>query len=96
LPIELPAAIERRRKRIAAQLIEQRAVVSKTPIADEGIQALRSRRRAVESVETVPADLQVVDVGLPGIDPAQNRRREQLGLWAMQQRISSTCCPAGH
>ena len=36
LPIELPAAVEKSAQRIAAQLIEQRAVVIKTPIEDDG------------------------------------------------------------
>ena len=36
LPIELPAAVEKAAQRIAAQLIEQRAVVIKPPLADEG------------------------------------------------------------
>src|SRR5450631_1135915 len=35
LPIDLPAAVEKAAQRIAAQLIEQRAVVSKTALADE-------------------------------------------------------------
>jgi len=41
LPIELPAAVEKAAQRIAAQLIEQRAVVIKTPIADEGHSPIR-------------------------------------------------------
>src|SRR5450759_3936427 len=36
LPIELPLAVEKAAQRIAAQLIEQRAVMSQTPVADEG------------------------------------------------------------
>ena len=35
LPIELPLAVEKAAQRIAAQLIEQRAAVSKTALADE-------------------------------------------------------------
>ena len=36
LPIDLPLAVEKAAQRIAAQLIEQRAAVSKTALADEG------------------------------------------------------------
>ena len=36
LPIELPAAVDKAAQRIAAQLIAQRAVVSKPPLADAG------------------------------------------------------------
>jgi glycerol-3-phosphate responsive antiterminator len=36
LPIELPTTVEKAAQRIAAKLIEQRAVVIKPPLADEG------------------------------------------------------------
>ncbi len=63
LPIELPVAVEKAAQRITAQLIEQRAVVSKTPITDAGHSSpAESPVAPVESVETAPADLQTVDV----------------------------------
>jgi len=85
LPIELPAAVEKAAQRIAVQLIEQRAVVIKTPIADEGIQACGVVVAPVESVETVPAELQVVDVDSLELTRPRTVGVEQLGLWAMQQ-----------
>jgi len=65
LPIELPTTVEKAAQRIVAQLIEQRAVVSKTPLADEGHSTpAESPVAPLESVETetAPADLQTVDV----------------------------------
>ena len=44
LPIELPAAVNKSVQRIAAQLIEQRAVVINPPLADEGHSTLLSHR----------------------------------------------------
>jgi len=83
LPIELPAAVEKAAQRIAAQLIEQRAVVIKTPIADEGHSS--SANSPVESVETASADLQAVDVNSLELTRPRSVGVEQLGLWAMQQ-----------
>jgi len=86
LPIELPTAVEKAAQRIAAQLIEQRAVVSTTPIADEGHSSLAESSVApVESVETVPTDLQIVDVDSLELTRPRTVGVEQLGLWAMQQ-----------
>src|SRR5674476_306840 len=83
LPIELPAAVEKAAQRIAAQLIEQRAVVIKTPIADEGHSSpAESSVAPVESVETVPADLQVVDVDSLELTRPRTVGVEQLALWA--------------
>ena len=65
LPIELPAAVEKAAQRLAVQLIEQRAVVIKPPLADEGHSTpAESSIAPVESVatETAPVDLQTVDV----------------------------------
>jgi hypothetical protein len=63
LPIELPATVEKAAQRIAAQLIEQRAVVSKTALVDAGHSSpAESSVAPVESVATAPADLQAVDV----------------------------------
>jgi hypothetical protein len=63
LPIELPATVDKAAQRIAAQLIEQRAVVIKSPIADEGHSSpAETPVVPVESVATAPADLQTVDV----------------------------------
>jgi transposase len=86
LPIELPATVEKAAQRIAAQLIEQRAVVIKTPIADEGHSPpAESSVASVESVETAPADLQAVDVNSLELTRPRTVGVEQLGLWAMQQ-----------
>src|SRR5665647_167621 len=86
LPIELPATVDKAAQRIAAQLIEQRAVVSKTPIADEGHSPpAESSVASVESVETAPADLQAVDVNSLELTRPRTVGVEQLGLWAMQQ-----------
>src|SRR5664280_2441242 len=86
MPIELPAAVEKAAQRISAQLIEQRAVVSTTPIADEGHSSLAESSVApVESVETVPTDLQAVDVNSLELTRPRTVGVEQLGLWAMQQ-----------
>src|SRR5665647_2527902 len=63
LPIELPLAVEKAAQRIAAQLIEQRAAVSKTALADEGHSSPAEPSVApVESVAAASADLQAVDV----------------------------------
>jgi hypothetical protein len=87
LPIELPAAVEKAAQRIAAQLIEQRAVVIKTPIADEGRHSSSAESSAapVESVAAAPADLQAVDVDSLELTRPRTVGVEQLGLWAMQQ-----------
>ena len=86
MPIELPTAVEKAAQRISAQLIEQRAVVSTTPIADEGHSSLAESSVApVESVETVPTDLQAVDVNFLELTRPRTVGVEQLGLWAMQQ-----------
>jgi transposase len=86
LPIELPAAVEKSAQRIAAQLIAQRAVVSKTPLADEGHSApAESSVVPVESVQAAPADLQSVDVDSLELTRPRTVGVEQLGLWAMQQ-----------
>ena len=64
LPIELPVAVEKAAQRIAAQLLEQRAVVSNTPLTEEGHSSPTEESPAapVKSVETTPANLQAVDV----------------------------------
>ncbi len=86
LPIELPVAVEKAAQRIAAQLIAQRAVVSKTPIADEGHSApAESSVAPVESVQAAPVDLQSVDVDSLELTRPRTVGVEQLGLWAMQQ-----------
>ncbi len=68
----MPAVVEKAAQRIAAQLIEQRAVVSKTALA-------------VESVEAATADLQTVDVDSLELTRPRTVGVEQLALWAMQQ-----------
>jgi len=86
LPIELPVAVEKAAQRIAAQLIAQRAVVSKTPLVDEGHSSPAEPSGApVESVETAPVDLQTVDVASLELTRPRTVGVEQLGLWAMQQ-----------
>ena len=86
LPIELPAVDEQAAQRIAAQLIEQRAVVIKTPIADEGHStSAESSVAPVESVESATADLQTVDVDSLELTRPRTVGVEQLALWAMQQ-----------
>jgi hypothetical protein len=86
LPIELPVAVEKAAQRIAAQLIEQRAVVSKTSITDEGPSIpTESSPAPVESVAAAPVDLQTVDVDSLELTQPRTVGVEQLGLWAMQQ-----------
>jgi transposase len=88
LPIELPATVEKAAQRIAAQLIEQRAVVIKPPLANEGPSSpAESSIAPVESVgtETAPVDLQTVDVDSLELTRPRTAGVEQLGLWAMQQ-----------
>jgi hypothetical protein len=86
LPIELPATVDKAAQRIAAQLIEQRAVVIKSPIADEGhSSSAESSAAPVESVAAAPADLQTVDVDSLELTRPRTVGVEQLGLWAMQQ-----------
>ena len=86
LPIELPATVEKAAQRIAAQLIEQRAVVIKTPIADEGrSNPAESSVAPVESIAAAPADLQTVDVDSLELTRPRTAGVEQLGIWAMQQ-----------
>ena len=88
LPIELPTTVEKAAQRIAAQLIEQRAVVIKPPLADGGHSTpAKSSIAPVESVatETAPADLQTVDVDSLELTRPRTVGVEQLGLWAMQQ-----------
>src|SRR5450755_1846328 len=86
LPIELPAAVEKAAQRIAAQLIEQRAVVSNTALADEGhSNPAESPVAPVESVAAVPTDLQAVDVNSLELTRPRTVGVEQLGLWAVQQ-----------
>jgi len=85
LPFELPAAVEKAAQRIAAQLIEQRAVVSQTPVADEGHSAPVESAAPVESVGAAPVDLQTVDVDSLELSRPRTVGVEQLGLWAMQQ-----------
>ena len=88
LPIELPAAVEKAAQRLAAQLIEQRAVVIKPPLADEGHSTpAESSIALVESIatEAAPADLQTVDVDSLELTRPRTVGVEQLGLWAMQQ-----------
>ena len=79
LPIELPLAVEKAAQRIAAQLIAQRAVVIKTPLADKG------HSTSAESVEAAPVDLQAVDVNSLDLTRPRTVGVEQVGLWAMQQ-----------
>lgn len=85
LPIELPSAVEKAAQRIVAQLIEQRAVVIQTPLADESHSASVESAGPVESVETAPADLQSVNVDSLELTRPRTVGMEQLGLWAMQQ-----------
>ena len=88
LPIELPTTVEKAAQRIAAQLIEQRAVVIKPPLVDGGHSTpAKSSVAPVESVatETAPADLQTVDVDSLELTRPRTVGVEQLGLWAMQQ-----------
>jgi len=85
LPIELPATVEKAAQRIAAQLIEQRATVIKTPLADEGHVTPAESAAPVESVATAPTDLQTVDVDSLELTRPRTVGVEQLGLWAMQQ-----------
>ena len=85
LPIELPLAVDKAAQRIAAQLIEQRAVVSQTAVADEGHSAPVDSAVPVESVETAPVDLQTVDVDSLELTRPRTVGVEQLGLLAMQQ-----------
>ena len=86
MPIELPAAVEKAAQRIAAQLIEQRAVVSNTALADEGhSNPAESPVAPVESVAAAPTDLQAVDVNSLELTRPRTVGVEQLGFWAMQQ-----------
>src|SRR5664279_1071834 len=86
LPIELPAAVEKAAQRTAAQLIEQRAVVIKPPLADEGPSSpVESSAAPVESVAAAPVDLQTVDVDSLELTRPRTVGVEQLGLWAIQQ-----------
>jgi transposase len=86
LPIELPVTVEKAAQRIAAQLIAQRAVVSKTPHADEGHSSPAGPPVApVESVQAAPADLQSVDVDSLELTRPRTVGVEQIALWAMQQ-----------
>jgi hypothetical protein len=81
LPIELPAAVDKEAQRIAAQLIEQRAVVITTPLADEGHSSpAESPAAPVESVETAPADLQTVDVDSLELTRPRTVGVEQVGF----------------
>jgi len=88
LPIELPTTVEKAAQRIADQLIEQRAVVIKPPLADEDHSTpAESSIAPLESVETetAPVDLQTVDVDSLELTRPRTAGVEQLGLWAMQQ-----------
>jgi hypothetical protein len=86
LPIEFPVAVDKAAQRITAQLIAQRAVVSKTALADEGHSSpAESSVAPVESVQAAPADLQAVDVNSLELTRPRTVGVEQLGLWAMQQ-----------
>jgi hypothetical protein len=85
LPIELPLAVEKAAQRIAAQLIEQRAVVSQTPVVDEGHSTPVESTAPVEFVKAVPVDLQTVDVDSLELTRPRTVGVEQIGLWAMQQ-----------
>ena len=86
MPIELPTAVEKAAQRIAAQLIEQRAVVSNTALADEGhSNPAESPVAPAESVAAAPTDLQAVDVNSLELTRPRTVGVEQLGLWAMQQ-----------
>jgi len=88
LPIELPTTVEKAAQRIAAQLIEQRAVVIKPPLVNEGHSTpAESSIAPVESVgiETAPIDLQTVEVDTLELTRPRTVGLEQLGLWAMQQ-----------
>ena len=85
LPIELPAAVEKEAQRIAAQLIEQRAIVIKTPLADEGHSGPVESVLPSEPVEAAPVDLQTVDVDSLELTRPRTVGVEQLALWAMQQ-----------
>src|SRR5450631_2562226 len=85
LPIDLPLVVDKAAQRIAAQLIAQRALVIKPPLADEGHSTPVESAAAVESIETAPADLQAVDVNSLELTRPRTVGVEQLGLWAMQQ-----------
>ena len=88
LPIELPTTVEKAAQRIADQLIEQRAVVIKPPLADEDHSTpAESSIAPLESVETetAPVDLQTVDVDSLELTRPRTVGVEQLALWAMQQ-----------
>src|SRR5665647_1567048 len=86
LPIELPLAVEKAAQRIAAQLIEQRAAISKTALADEGHSSPAEPSVApVESVAAASADLQAVDVNSLELTRPRTVGVEQVGLWTMQQ-----------
>jgi transposase len=82
LSIELPITVEKAAQRITAQLIAQRAVVSPTPVVDEGHSA---PGESVESAPAAPVDLQTVDVDSLELTRPRTVGVEQLGLWAMQQ-----------
>ena len=82
----MPVAVDKAAQRIAAQLIEQWAVVSKTSITDEGPSSpAESSAAPVESVAAAPVDLQTVDVDSLELTRPRTVGVEQLGLWAMQQ-----------
>jgi hypothetical protein len=93
LPIELPATVEKAAQRIAAQLIEQRAVVSKTALADEGHSSPAESVAPLESLETASADLQTVDVDSLELTRPRTVGVEQLALWAAYS--SESCHPIG-
>ena len=85
MPIELPLAVDKAAQRIAAQLIAQRAVVSPTPLADEGHSTPVESVAPSESVEVAPVDLQAVDVDSLELTRPGTVGVERLGLWATQQ-----------
>ncbi|MEI7996985.1 MAG: hypothetical protein WCH01_18985 [Methylococcaceae bacterium] len=63
LPFELPTTVKKAAQRIAAQLIEQRAVVSQTLIKDEGPSSpAESSAVPSKSVAAASVDLQTVEV----------------------------------
>ena len=87
LPIELPTVDDKAAQRLAAQLIAQRAVVIKTPVADKGHSASAESVAAVESGEAAPVDLQAVDVDSLELTRPRTVGVEPVGFGAMQPSL---------
>jgi len=85
LPVELPTTVKKAAQRIAAQLIEQRAVVSQTLIKDEGPSSPAELSAAPsKSVAAASVDLQTVEVDSLELTRPGTIGVEPLGLWALQ------------